>query len=399
MATITQPAERPQTPPNLVRWLRENLFNSWFNTVLTVVSLVFLWFVLSNVLRWILTQAQWAVIARNLRLFMVGRYPPAELWRVWSSLLLVTFLFGLSWGTWGAIFRTLSIMLGSGLLFLAILPFDLRTRAWLVGGVVALLVGLLLATRVVRLRGRTVTLGWLLSFPVVVVLLRGLSPGSTLLPSVDTNLWGGVLLTLLLALVGIVVAFPIGVLLAIGRRSKLPVVKLLSILYIELIRGVPLITILFMASVMTPLFLPGNVQVEHILRAMLGLVMFSAAYLAENVRGGLQAIPRGQEEAAIALGLSPMQTMGLIILPQALRTVIPAIVGQFISLFKDTSLVALTFPLLELTGIGRAVIGNPEFLGTQREVFLFIGAVYWIFCYTMSYTSRRLERALGVGQR
>jgi general L-amino acid transport system permease protein len=199
--------------------------------------------------------------------------------------------------------------------------------------------------------------------------------------------------------VGIVVAFPIGVLLAIGRRSKLPVVKLLSILYIELIRGVPLITILFMASVMTPLFLPGNVQVEHILRAMLGLVMFSAAYLAENVRGGLQAIPRGQEEAAIALGLSPMQTMGLIILPQALRTVIPAIVGQFISLFKDTSLVALTFPLLELTGIGRAVIGNPEFLGTQREVFLFIGAVYWIFCYTMSYTSRRLERALGVGQR
>ncbi|MCZ7567263.1 MAG: amino acid ABC transporter permease [Ardenticatenaceae bacterium] len=398
MATISRPAERPRAALDPIKWLRENLFSSWINTLLTFVSLAILWLVASNLLDWIFTQAKWAVVTQNLRLFMVGRYPQAELWRVWICLLAVVFLFGTSWGTWGGIFRSISALLASGLLILALLPFSLQTRAWLVGAVFVLAGGFVLSTRVVRLRGGTVVLAWLLSFPAVIVLLRGLAPTAPLLPAISTSLWGGLLLTLLLAVVGIVAAFPIGILLAIGRRSKLPVVKMFSIVYIEMIRGVPLITILFMSSIMVPLFLPENIRVDRVIRAMVGLVIFSAAYLAENVRGGLQAVPRGQEEAAVALGLSPTLTMGLIILPQALRAVIPAIVGQFISLFKDTSLVAIV-GLLELLGIARAVVAQPEFLGLQREVFLFIAAVYWIFSYTMSYASRRLEVALGVGQR
>lgn len=399
METIRQPAAPPQKSVGVIEWLHQNLFRSWADALLTLISLAVLWVVLSNVLEWVFTQAEWRVVTANLRLFMVGRYPRPELWRVWASLLMVAFLFGVSWGTWGGIFRSLSTMLGSALLLLALLPFSLQNRLWLVGAALILVGGFVLSARVVRLRGRTVTLGWLLSFPLVIFLLRGVSPATSILPAVNPNLWGGLLLTLLLAVVGIVVAFPFGVLLAIGRRSKLPVIKGFSITYIEVIRGVPLITILFMASLMVPLFLPEGLRVEHIIRAMIGLVLFSAAYLAENVRGGLQSVPRGQEEAAAALGLSPALSLGLIVLPQALRAVIPAIVGQFISLFKDTSLVAVSFPLLELLGIARAVIANPEFLGLQAEALLFVAAIYWIFSYTMSYASRRLEVALGVGQR
>lgn len=399
METIRQPAAPPQKLLGVIEWLHQKLFKSWVDALLTLISLAVLWVVLSNILEWVFTQAEWRVVTANLRLFMVGRYPRSELPRVWTSLLVVAFLFGVSWGTWGGIFRTISSMFVGGLVVLALLPFSLQTRAWLVGTVLVLVGGFALSARVVRLRGRTVTLGWVLSFPLVILLLRGLSPRTPVLPAINPNLWGGLLLTLLLAVVGIVVAFPFGVLLAIGRRSKLPIVKGFSIAYIEVIRGVPLITILFMASLMVPLFLPEGLRVEHIIRAMIGLVLFSAAYLAENVRGGLQSVPRGQEEAAAALGLSPALSLGLIVLPQALRAVIPAIVGQFISLFKDTSLVAVSFPLLELLGIARAVIANPEFLGLQAEALLFVAAIYWIFSYTMSYASRRLEVALGVGQR
>jgi general L-amino acid transport system permease protein len=184
----------------------------------------------------------------------------------------------------------------------------------------------------------------------------------------------------------------LGVLLALGRQSELPVVRGCSTVYIELIRGLPLIGILFMAQVMLPLVLPLGVRPDRLVRAIAGLVLFNAAYLAENVRGGLQAVPRGQTEAAKALGLNLPLTLLLIVLPQALRTVIPAIVGQFISLFKDTSLLAL-FALVELTGISRSVLAQPQFLGRYAEVYLFIGLIYWAFCYTMSQISRRLERS------
>ena len=193
-------------------------------------------------------------------------------------------------------------------------------------------------------------------------------------------------------------SFPIGVLLALGRQSKLPAVKGLSVLYIELIRGVPLITLLFMGQLMLPLFLPAGITIDRVLRAIVAMIMFAAAYMAENVRGGLQSIPKGQYEAADAIGLSGWQKMVFIILPQALRAVIPVLVGQFIGLFKDTTLVAL-LGLLDLLGIARGVLANPNYIGRQLEVFTFIGLIYWVFSYGMSYGSQRLEAVLGVGER
>jgi general L-amino acid transport system permease protein len=219
------------------------------------------------------------------------------------------------------------------------------------------------------------------------------------LEETSTNVWTGLLLTLLAAVISITLSFPIGVLLALGRQSELPVVRWFSILYIEVIRGLPLLGILFFAQYMLQLFLPPEYpRLDQLVRAIVGLTLFSAAYLAENVRGGLQAIPRGQAEAARALGLNPALVVSLIVLPQALKAVIPAIVGQFISLFKDTSLLAL-FGLLELLGISRSILAQPQFLGRYAEVFFFIGLIYWIFCYGMSLASRRLEKRLNVGQR
>jgi len=193
--------------------------------------------------------------------------------------------------------------------------------------------------------------------------------------------------------VSILLCFPMGVLLALGRQSSLPIVRLFSVMYIEIIRGVPLIAILFIGQNMIPLFLPQGMRPDNVYRAILGLTLFSAAYLAENVRGGLQAIPRGQMEAAYALGLNPALTTLLIILPQALKISIPAIVGQFISLFQDTTLLSIV-SILELLGISRSILANPSFIGRYWEVYLFIGVIYWLFCYLMSIGSRRIEASL-----
>lgn len=211
-----------------------------------------------------------------------------------------------------------------------------------------------------------------------------------------TTNWGGLLLTLILAAVGICFCFPLGVLLALGRRSTLPAVKWVSTAYIETVRGVPLVTILFMAQVVIPIFMPDDIRLDKVLRAMLGITLFSAAYMAENVRGGLQAIPRGQFEAAQAVGLNYPLMMLFVVLPQALRSVIPAIVGQFIALFKDTSLVTIV-GLLDLLGIAKTVIANPDWLGLQAEVYIFVAAIYFVFSYSMSYVSQKIEDALGVG--
>lgn len=227
---------------------------------------------------------------------------------------------------------------------------------------------------------------WLVFIPFAAFLLDGFG----VLNSVGTNLWGGFLLTLLLASVAIVCSFPLGLLLALGRRSKLPAVKYTCIAYIELIRGVPLITILFVAQIMLPLLLGGQTTIDHIARAMIGLTLFNAAYLAENIRGGLQAIPRGQFEASHALGMSTALTTVFVILPQALRAVIPTMVGQFIAIFKDTSLVAIV-GLVDLLGIARNIAANPEFIGRQMELFIFVALVFFIFCSILSYTSRRLR--------
>ncbi|HSB91431.1 MAG TPA: amino acid ABC transporter permease [Anaerolineales bacterium] len=243
---------------------------------------------------------------------------------------------------------------------------------------------------------------WVLIVPGALVLLTSFEVGverlapAEILPLVDLNLWSGVLLTLVLAVVSIVASFPIGVLLALGRRSSLPVVRGFSILAIEVVRGVPLIAILFMAQSMLPLFLPLQWDFDRVLRAMAGMVLFTAAYLAEVVRGGLQAVRHEQEEAARALGLSELLVTGLVVLPQALRAVIPAIMGQFVSIFKDTSLVSIV-GLLDLLAICQSITKQREFLGTVREVYLFAAVFYFIVSFSMSDASRRLERRLGVG--
>ena len=215
--------------------------------------------------------------------------------------------------------------------------------------------------------------------------------------TISTTDWGGLLLTLILAAVGIVACFPLGVLLALGRRSQLPAIRWVSTIYIETIRGVPLITILYMAHVLIPIFMHGDFQINKVLRAMVALTLFSAAYMAENVRGGLQAIPSGQVEAAQAVGLAYPKTMLYIVLPQAIRAVIPAIVGQSIALFKDTSLVFI-IGLMELMGIRRSILANPDWEGLHAEVSIFIAIIYFIFSYSMSKVSQEIEGDLGVGK-
>jgi len=233
---------------------------------------------------------------------------------------------------------------------------------------------------------------------LVLVVLPGFN-GNPILPKVETTAWGGLMITLLLAVGGIVLSFPIGVLLALGRRSPLPVVKIFSILFIEIIRGVPLITILFMFSIILALFLPAESRIDRVLRALIGMTVFSAAYTAENVRGGLQAVPQGQVEAAKALGLNNFQITIFVVLPQALRAVIPVTIGQFISLFKDTTLVVIV-GINDLLGIGKSVLNtDPEFVRLQAEVYIFIALIFWVFSYFMSYASMQLEKSLGVGER
>ena len=352
MTAQSEVLKPPLTEVGLLGWLTKHLFSTWYNVLLTILSLAFIYAVLRAVITWVVRDARWEVVTTNLKVFMIGRYPGDEAWRVWASLGILVLLAGLTWVFWRA---------------------EGKLRRWLV-------------------------IGWLLSLPLITILLRGFSRESLFLPLVPLDIWSGLLLTLVLAVVGIVASFPLGVLLALGRRSSLPGIKVLCTVYIETIRGVPLITVLFMSQLMLPLFLPPEIRLSTVMRALTGITLFSAAYTAENVRGGLAAIPRGQYEAARAVGLNEVLVMVLIVLPQALRAVIPAIVGQFISLFKDTTLVAIV-GLLELLGIAKAVVGQKEFIGLHKEVYAFVAVIFFICCYAMSYASRRLEQNLGVGER
>ena len=407
MSTTSQTSSRPPTSLGVVKWLKKNLFSTWYNTLLTIFSAIIIYFVLKGILTWVLTVADWSPVTDSLKLFATGLYPVEEIWRIGTTLAMVSFLAGLSWGVWGGTVRTFAIGIAAGFALIAFLPFDLHPPnddpvdlllrvGFLVLPVLVVAGRLIGATRFIS--GRLVLILWLVSFVLTLVLLTGFE-GSTLLPRVESGLWGGLLLTFLLAIVGIVASFPIGVALALGRQSSLPVVKAFCVLFIEMVRGVPLVTILFMASIILPLFLPDGIRIDRVLRAMIGMTLFSAAYMAENVRGGLQAIPRGQYEAARAVGLTGFQTTTFIIMPQALRAVIPTIVGQFIALFMDTTL-AIIVGLLELLAIGRAVLqSNQEWLLLDKEVYVFVAVVFWIFTYSMSYASRRLEVALGLGER
>lgn len=392
---IQSPA--PPTPPTSpLNWVQKNLFSTWYNSILTIVCLAIIIWVLSSFVSWALTAAQWGVVGANLRLFFVGRFPPELYWRVWTALGLIIGLAGICWGyivRQSPLFsRTILFALGVIVAAVILLPLELSARLWILAIAIVALIGYGVGRTLPPSISPWLTPAWGLVFIVNIWLIGG----GLGLTSVPTNVWSGLLLTLIAAICGIVLSFPFGILLALGRQSSLPVVRIFAILYIEVIRGLPLIGILFLAQVMLPLFLPPYFRnLDRVLRAIAGLVLFSAAYLAENIRGGLQAIPRGQYEAAKALGLNSPLVVLLIVLPQALRAVIPAIVGQFIGLFKDTSLLAL-FGLLELTGISRSILAQPQFLGRYAEVYLFIGLIYWLFCYGMSTASRYLERKLNV---
>jgi general L-amino acid transport system permease protein len=394
--------EAPPTVSLGVRgWLRQNLFSTWYNSIVSVVLLLILVRITIGLVDWAVNQARWGVVTGNLRLFLIGQYPFDEAWRIWLGLAILSLLSGLSAGTYGGgAIRTLANWLAAGQLLLAglvvVSGMELIVAALLTVNAALLWVAFAVSLRVPAPR-RLLALAWIASIPITAILLTGIR-GAEALPLVPTTQWGGLLLTFLLAIIGIVLSFPFGVLLALGRRSDLPAIRILSTAFIEVVRGVPLVTILFMAAVMLPLFLPGGIRPEQVIRAMAAITLFSAAYVAENVRGGLQAIPSGQYEAAQAIGLNPIQTNLFIVLPQALRSVIPANVGLFISLLKDTTLVTIV-GLLELLGIGRAVLAQPQWFGAHLEVYAFIAVVFFVLCYTMSQASYRLEAAMGVGSR
>lgn len=388
---LPPPATESPTPWN---WARKNLFSTWYNSILTVVCLIVAFQVIAGIIIWVTTKAQWRVLEANLPLFFVGRFPSESYWRLWIVAGIIALLGGLTWGNiqreerlWNA--PTL-ILLGAAVVGAVISPIDLNSRLYLLAIIIAATASYVAARQInPKIMGWMPAI-WALSFPVILWLIKG----GLGLTEVSTNDWGGLVLTLFLAIISIVLSFPLGVLLALGRQSSLPVVKLFSTLYIEIVRGLPLIGILFLGQVMLQLFLPPEYpKLDRVIRAIAGLTLFSAAYLAENVRGGLQAVPRGQIEAARSIGLNtPLLTI-LIVLPQALRTVIPAIGGQFIGLFMDTSLLSL-FGMLELIGISRAVLANPSYIGRYAEVYIFVGIIYWVFCYSMSLASRKIERSL-----
>ncbi len=358
---------QPDLPPPVatvgaIAWLRRSLFSSPLNTLLTIATVYLLYLVIPPLLGWVVFDATltgttkadctgegacWVFIKQNIWQFIYGFYPEAERWRMNLTFVL--------------------LVVGAAPIFSERMP----GKRWAVLFVLVLFP------------------------PIAFVLLVG---GILGLPLVETALWGGLSLTLIISVIGIVSSLPLGIVLALGRRSRLPVVRLLSTLFIEVWRGVPLISVLFMASVMLPLFLPEGVNFDKLLRALIGVSLFSAAYLAEVVRGGLQAIPRGQYEAAEALGLSYAKTMGLIVLPQALKLVIPGIVNSFIGLFKDTTLVQIV-GFFDLLGRVHAATTNSEWLGLTTEAYAFAGACFWMFCFGMSRYSAGLERRLNSGHR
>ena len=405
MSAATAPTMgRPPPPPPMTvgyaGWLRKNLFSSWGNSLVTVVLAVVLAWAVISLVSWIIFTADWEVITSRVHLYLVGLYPQDGIWRPQVAVLLISALLGISWRSWDGTARGFAVGLGAVAVIVGVIPhgMDVVNRVLVLAIPAAIGLGYLLAPSLVAGRPRRMVGAALVAVFVALLLIRGIEgvPG---LEPVNTGAIGGLLLNLLLALFGIGASMPIGIGLALGRQSNLPVVKLACIAFIEVIRGVPLITLLFMSRHILPLTFPENIKIDTLYLTAITITLFSSAYMAENVRGGMAAVAPGQTEAARALGLRGWQTTMLITLPQGLRNIIPAIVGQFISLFKDTSLVFI-IGMLDLVEMGRVTIqSNLEFIDNGREVYLFIALVFWIFCFSMSYVSRRIERALGVGRR
>jgi general L-amino acid transport system permease protein len=347
-------------------WLRANLLNSWWSTAVTLALGYIIVRVLFSLFEWGVVHAIWHV-------------PYSATGIADTAVCQNNKGIGACWAVFPDKYR---------LILFGRYPYD---EQWRPAIVVLLFIGLYVVSAMRRFWRKELALIWIATLAVVGVLMWG---GIFGLTEVSNDSWGGLPLTLILATFGAAVSFPLAILVALGRRSTtLPAVKLLCVLYVELIRGVPLISLLFMASVMFPLFMPAGVNVDKLLRAQIAFILFSGAYLAEVVRGGLQALPKGQAEAADALGLSYWKKTSFMILPQALRLVIPPLVNTFIGFFKNTSLV-LIIGLFDLLTMGKVALSDPPWQSFSTEVYIGLAVIYIAFCFAMSKYSRSLERDL-----
>jgi len=380
---------------SVLKWLRDNLFQNWFSGVVTVVSLYVIFVTGRGILVWTLTQAKWQVITANIQLLMVGQYPSTQLWRIWILVGILGLLAGLSWGLWINQRPVATILMLLGPFLLVLFPGSTQARLQMAVVGVITVVGYLLGKFLPRFLKKPVIIAWAVYLPLAFIMVRGWSADSGPMPVVDTDVWGGLMLTSLIAAVGIILSYPLGVILAVGRMSRYPLMRAVSIVYIELIRSVPLISVFFMAQTMLPLFLPSNIDIDRVVRAMIAFTLFSAAYMAESVRGGLQAVPKGQHEAAAALGLSNFDSLRLVVFPQALKNILPILTASVIGDFRDTSLVMIV-GLLDLLGIARVILAQPAFLGRHIEVYSFLAAIYWLISYIMSYIGQTIEAKVGL---
>jgi len=366
-----EPRPAPVATSGFVGWMRANLFSSPLNSFGTIVSILFIAWIVPGILDWAFFDAHFVGtskddcrVANEAGLMVIDGACWVLVYVRWEQL-----IYGF-YGSEGSLWRpTITFFL----LFVAVAPLLFDNMPF-----------------------RKPLLWFAAAYPIIAIWL--LAGGFLGLPEVDTHKWGGLMLTLVIGVVGITLSLPIGIVLALGRRSQMPAVRLLCVIFIEFLRGVPLITLLFMASNMLPLFFPEGVDLDKLVRALVVVVAFSAAYMAEVVRGGLQAIPKGQYEAADAMGLSYWKSMYLIILPQALKIVIPGIVNSFIGLFKDTTLV-LIIGLFDILGMAKAAVTHANWIGLAREAYVFVGVVYFIFCFGMSRYSIWLEGKLDTGHK
>ncbi len=360
--------EAPRSPPmsaiGPIGWLRANLFSGWLSTAVTLV-LAYL------IVRWAIGLVEWAFVNAVWTVPVTAQGAQTQACRQLHGV-------GACWAVITEKHRF--ILFGT-------YPYE---EHWRPAVVCLIFIGLYAISAMRRFWRKELALIWIAALTAIGILMWG---GVLGMPYVPQERWGGLPITLILATFGLAFAFPLSILVALGRRSQLPAIKALCVLYVELIRGVPLISLLFMASVMFPLFLPEGMNIDKLLRAQIAIILFAAAYLAEVVRGGLQALPKGQYEAADAMGLSYWQKTGLIILPQALRLVIPPLVNTFIGFFKDTSLV-LIIGIFDLLTAGKTAIVEPAWQGFGVEVYVTVAVVYFCFCFAMSKYSQGLEAEL-----
>ena len=422
----------PPTTVGVIGWFRENLFYSWFSTIVTFAALYLIYLILASLYQWGIADAVWHAESRRQCLdtspdgacwagviawfngIIYGRFPGEEQWRVNLAFILLVLWIAPFW------FPRVTGKIGIGISavvfypFLAGYLFSGGERGWFLQIMVLLAVTVfisnwlhILSCMVTQRSLKDWVVGVtgfaakherlhkypMLGFQAIILLCVYLWLGNWSVLAVDTNLWGGLFLTLLIAVLAIVTALPGGVVLALARRSHMPVIRVFAIAFIELFRSVPLITVLFMAVTMMPLFLPPDFQLNKLVQAIIGVCLFASAYMAEVVRGGLQAVPNGQYEAAKAMGLTYWKSMNLIILPQALKLMIPNIVGNFIGLLKDTTLVSI-IGLYDMLLMLKAAGQNPIWIGLHTEPLFFGAIVYFILCFAMSQYSQSLERKL-----